>query len=48
MGGVGKTTALKGIRHSENVQSQFEDGVCFMEFGQDATVQKFVQRLAAL
>ena len=40
MGGVGKTTALKGICSSKNVQSQFEDGICFMEFGENATVQK--------
>ena len=40
IGGVGKTTALKGIYSSENVKSQFEEGVCLMEFGESATLQK--------
>ena len=40
MGGVGKTTALKKICSAEQVRSLFVDGVCFMQFGQDATLQK--------
>ena len=40
MGGVGKTTALKKICSSGSVRSLFVDGVCFMQFGQDATIQK--------
>ena len=40
MGGVGKTTALKGICSAKSVRGLFEDGVCFMEFGENATFQK--------
>ena len=40
MGGVGKTTALKRICSAESVKGRFVDGVCFMEFGQDAALQK--------
>ena len=39
MGGVGKTSDLKRICSIRSVQSQFVDGVCFMQFGQDATLQ---------
>ena len=40
MGGVGKATALKRICSTGSVQGLLVDGVCFMEFGQDATLQK--------
>ena len=40
MGGVGKTTALKGICSAGSVQGHFSDGICFMQFGEDATLQK--------
>ena len=40
MGGVGKTTSLKKICGEESVRSRFVDGICFMQFGQDATLQK--------
>ena len=39
MGGVGKTTALKRICSVESVKQLFWDGVWFMEFGQNATLQ---------
>ena len=45
MGGVGKTTALKRICSAESVQGLFADGVCFMQFGQDATLQKVREEL---
>ena len=40
MGGVGKTTTLKRLCKEESVRSLFADGVCFMQFGQNATLQK--------
>ena len=40
MGGVGKTIALKKICSAESVQGKFVDGICFMQFGQDAILQK--------
>ena len=45
MGGVGKTTALKRICRDEEVRRMFTDGVCFLEFGQDATDEKFMGEL---
>ena len=40
MRGDGKTTALKRICSAESVKRLFEDGVCFTEFGENATLQK--------
>ena len=40
MGGVGKTTALKGICREKEVLDTYPDGVCFMQFGQDASGKK--------
>ena len=40
MGGVGKTTALKKICNTETVKGVFKDGICFMEFGENATLEK--------
>ena len=40
MSGVGKTTALKRKCSAESFTGLFEDGVCFMEFGENATLQK--------
>ena len=45
MGGVGKTTALKRICSAESVQGLFVDGVCFMEFGENATLQKVCEEI---
>ena len=45
MGGVGKTTALKKICGVESIRSLFADGVCFMQFGQDATIQKVSEEM---
>ena len=39
MGGVGKATALKRMWSVESVKGRFEDGVCFTEFGENATIQ---------
>ena len=36
MGGAGKTTALHAMSYEEQVKDAFPDGVCFLEFGQDA------------
>ena len=44
MGGVDKTKSLKKICCAERIRSQFADEVCFMQFGQDASVQKFTTR----
>ena len=46
MGGVGKTTVLKKTCCAERVRSQFVDGVCFMEFGQYATMQKVHEEIS--
>ena len=45
MEGVGKTTALNKIRWAERVRSQFVDGLCFMQFGQEATIQKVLEEM---
>ena len=37
---VGKTTELKGICNAKSVQGLFEDGVYFIEFRENATLQK--------
>ena len=37
---MGKPTALKPICSAESIRSLFVDGVCFIEFGKDATLQK--------
>ena len=47
MGGVGKTTALKGICSAESVRGLFADGICFMEFGENATVQKVREEICS-
>ena len=36
MGGVGKTTALRAICYQETVKEAFPDGICFLEFTQNA------------
>ena len=41
MGSVAKTTVLKRMYSAESVAGRFLDGVCFKEFGQYATLQKF-------
>lgn len=38
MAGVGKTTALIGLGHDEDVQAHFNDGVLYMSIGASATV----------
>ena len=38
---MGNTTALKVICSAGSVQEYLADGLCFMQFGQDATLQKF-------
>ena len=40
MSGVTRKTSLKKICWSERVTAQFMHGVYFMEFDQDATLQK--------
>ena len=45
MGGVGKTTALKKICCTESVRQVFVDGVCYMQFGQDVTLQKMIEEI---
>ena len=47
MGGVGKTTALKGICSTESVRGLFVDGICFMEFGENATAQKVREQICS-
>eukprot|EP00171_Calliarthron_tuberculosum_P001799 IDg1799t1 len=42
MGGVGKTTALRALCYEKQVIEKFIHGVCFLEFGQDATDGKFI------
>eukprot|EP00171_Calliarthron_tuberculosum_P023393 IDg23393t1 len=46
MGGVGKTTALRGLCHDELVKQAYKDGICFLEFGQDANEQKVINEVA--
>ena len=36
MGGVGKTTALRAVCYQAKVKQAFPDGICYLEFGQDA------------
>ena len=45
MDDVGNTTALKRICSSESAQELFVDGVCFMQFGQDAILQKILEEM---
>lgn len=40
MAGVGKTMALIGVGHGENIQEHFKDGVLFMSLGAEADVEK--------
>ncbi len=47
MGGVGKTTTLRAICYREEVRKAFPDGICFLEFGQNAkdiNVQRQLER----
>ncbi len=47
MGGVGKTTTLRAICYQEEVKKAFPDGICFLEFGQNAkdiNVQRQLER----
>ena len=44
-GGEGKKTALKRTCSVESVKGRVVDGVCFMEFGPDATRQKFREEI---
>ena len=48
MGGVGKTTALKRMCYHEEVRGKFIDGVCILEFGQDADDAKVMSELIRL
>eukprot|EP00171_Calliarthron_tuberculosum_P007492 IDg7492t1 len=36
MGGVGKTTALRGLCHVDEMMKLYSDGIFFLEFGEDA------------
>lgn len=45
MGGVGKTTALKGICHEKAVWEMYPDGICFLEFGEKASNRKVIDEL---
>eukprot|EP00171_Calliarthron_tuberculosum_P018924 IDg18924t1 len=45
MGGVGKTTALRALCRKKQVCEEFTDGVCFLEFGQDATDRKVINEV---
>ncbi len=45
MGGVGKTTALRAICHQKKVMEAFPDGICYLEFGQNATDRNVQQQL---
>eukprot|EP00171_Calliarthron_tuberculosum_P019566 IDg19566t1 len=40
MGGVGKTTALRGLCYVEEVKKAYPDGIFFVEFGEDANDEK--------
>ncbi len=47
MGGVVKTTTLRAICYQEEVKKAFPDGICFLEFGQNAkdiNVQRQLER----
>ncbi len=47
MGGVGKTTTLRAICYQDEVKKAFPDGICVLEFGQNAkdiNVQRQLER----
>eukprot|EP00171_Calliarthron_tuberculosum_P023722 IDg23722t1 len=44
MGGVGKTTALRGLCHIDEVQKAYPDGIYFLEFGKMQMMRKCQQR----
>eukprot|EP00171_Calliarthron_tuberculosum_P023468 IDg23468t1 len=44
-GGVGKTTTLRALCHEKQVVEEFTDGVCILEFGQDATDENVIDEL---
>ncbi len=48
MAGVGKTVALQGLCYNEEVRKQFPDGIYFMKFGQDSTLQTAVREIAKI
>eukprot|EP00171_Calliarthron_tuberculosum_P007051 IDg7051t1 len=45
MGGVGKTTVLRALCRKKQVCEEFTDGVCFLEFGQNATDGKVINEV---
>eukprot|EP00171_Calliarthron_tuberculosum_P006675 IDg6675t1 len=45
MGGVGKTTALRGLCHSDQVKDAYPDGIWFLEFGEDANDEELSAKI---
>ncbi len=48
MAGVGKTVALQGLAHDEDVKKRFDGGVLYMRFGRDATVALAIQEISKI
>ncbi len=48
MTGVGKTVALQGLAHAEEVKERFDGGVLYMRFGRDATVGKASREISKI
>ncbi len=48
MAGVGKTVALQGLAHDEDVQRRFPDGIFFMTLGKGATVETVLREIARI
>ena len=46
MGRVDKATSLKKICGEESGRTQYVDGVCFIKFGQDATLHKVREEMS--
>ncbi len=46
MTGVGKTVALQGLAHDEEVKEPLDGGVLYMRFGRDAKVGKAIREIS--
>ncbi len=48
MAGVGKTVALQGLCRDKEVKEQFPDGIHYMKFGRDATLQTALREIVRI
>lgn len=43
---MGKTIALRALCYEEQVKKAYSDGICFLEFGEDADDRKVIKQVA--